>query len=194
MSRYGFLPLLIVEALARLLQLGSPIAGVFSLFYIQAGCQSKALHTISTTSPIHPRFATHSGNGQVVTVTYVPPQLMAIMEHAYYGSFGYHITSFFAASSRFGTPEDLKRLVDCAHSMGLLIIMDMVHSHASKNVNVCVCVHLCVCACVCAPQRVHTCCFVCGRRSQFSSFRKSPFVNVGIVISVKWPQLCFVYS
>ncbi len=61
---------------------------------------------------------------------------MAIMEHAYYGSFGYHITNFFAASSRFGTPEDLKYLVDTAHGMGLLVIMDMVHSHASKNVNV----------------------------------------------------------
>jgi 1,4-alpha-glucan branching enzyme len=62
-------------------------------------------------------------------------QLMAIMEHAYYGSFGYHVTSFLAASSRFGTPEELKYLVDKAHSMGLLIIMDLVHSHAAKNVN-----------------------------------------------------------
>lgn len=62
-------------------------------------------------------------------------QLMAIMEHAYYGSFGYHVTSFLAPSSRFGTPEDLKYLVDTAHGMGLLIIMDLVHSHAAKNVN-----------------------------------------------------------
>jgi 1,4-alpha-glucan branching enzyme len=62
-------------------------------------------------------------------------QLMAIMEHAYYGSFGYHVTQFLAASSRFGTPEDLKYLVDAAHGLGLLIIMDCVHSHASKNVN-----------------------------------------------------------
>ena len=61
-------------------------------------------------------------------------QLMAIMEHAYYGSFGYHVTSFLAPSSRFGTPEDLKALVDKAHGMGLLVIMDIVHSHASKNV------------------------------------------------------------
>ena len=61
-------------------------------------------------------------------------QLMAIMEHAYYGSFGYHVTSFLAPSSRFGTPEDLKFLVDAAHGLGLLVIMDCVHSHASKNV------------------------------------------------------------
>jgi len=61
-------------------------------------------------------------------------QLMAVMEHAYYGSFGYHVTSFLAPSSRFGTPEDLKYLVDCAHSLDLMIIMDCVHSHASKNV------------------------------------------------------------
>lgn len=61
-------------------------------------------------------------------------QLMAIQEHAYYASFGYHVTNFFAASSRFGSPEDLKELVDVAHGMGLLVIMDCVHSHASKNV------------------------------------------------------------
>ena len=61
-------------------------------------------------------------------------QLMAVMEHAYYGSFGYHVTSFLAPSSRFGTPEDLKALVDAAHGLGLLVIMDLIHSHACKNV------------------------------------------------------------
>ena len=60
-------------------------------------------------------------------------QLMAIMEHPYYGSFGYHVSNFFAASSRFGTPDDLKSLVDTAHGMGLRVIMDLVHSHAVKN-------------------------------------------------------------
>ena len=62
-------------------------------------------------------------------------QLMSIMEHAYYASFGYQITSFFAVSSRFGTPEDLKRLIDTAHGLGLRVLLDMVHSHASKNVD-----------------------------------------------------------
>jgi len=60
-------------------------------------------------------------------------QLMAIQEHPYYGSFGYHVSSFFAPSSRFGTPEDLKELIDTAHGMGLRVIMDLVHSHAVKN-------------------------------------------------------------
>lgn len=60
-------------------------------------------------------------------------QIMAIMEHAYYGSFGYHVTNFFAVSSRFGSPEDLKYLIDTAHSYGLFVLMDIVHSHASKN-------------------------------------------------------------
>lgn len=60
-------------------------------------------------------------------------QLMAIMEHPYYGSFGYHVSNFFAPSSRFGNPEDLKYLVDKAHSMGIAAIMDIVHSHAVKN-------------------------------------------------------------
>ncbi|MDD3061449.1 MAG: alpha amylase C-terminal domain-containing protein [Massilibacteroides sp.] len=60
-------------------------------------------------------------------------QIMAIQEHPYYGSFGYHVSSFFAASSRFGTPEELKHLIDDAHGMGIAVIMDIVHSHAVKN-------------------------------------------------------------
>jgi 1,4-alpha-glucan branching enzyme len=62
-------------------------------------------------------------------------QVMAIMEHAYYASFGYQVTSFFSPSSRFGTPEDLKELIDTAHSMGILVFLDLIHSHAAKNVN-----------------------------------------------------------
>ena len=60
-------------------------------------------------------------------------QMMAIKEHPYYGSFGYHVSNYFAPSSRFGTPEDLKYLINKAHQMGLAVIMDMVHSHAVKN-------------------------------------------------------------
>ena len=60
-------------------------------------------------------------------------QLMAIQEHPYYGSFGYHVSNFFAVSSRFGTPNDFKKLVDTAHKLGLRVIMDIVHSHAVKN-------------------------------------------------------------
>ena len=60
-------------------------------------------------------------------------QIMAIQEHPYYGSFGYHVSSFFAASSRFGTPDELKQLIDEAHGMGIAVIMDIVHSHAVKN-------------------------------------------------------------
>ncbi|KAH7372698.1 hypothetical protein KP509_17G017100 [Ceratopteris richardii] len=61
-------------------------------------------------------------------------QLMAIQEHAYYASFGYHVTNFFAVSSRCGTPDDLKSLIDRAHELGLIVLMDIVHSHASNNV------------------------------------------------------------
>lgn len=64
---------------------------------------------------------------------YTAVQLMAVMEHPYYASFGYQVSSFFAASSRFGTPEELKSLVDTAHELGLRVIMDLVHSHAAPN-------------------------------------------------------------
>jgi 1,4-alpha-glucan branching enzyme len=62
-------------------------------------------------------------------------QLMAIQEHPFYGSFGYHVSNFYAASSRFGTPEELKELIDSAHGYGLRVIMDLVHSHSVKNEN-----------------------------------------------------------
>ncbi len=70
---------------------------------------------------------------RIVKAGYNTIQLMAIMEHPYYGSFGYHISSFFASSSRFGTPEELKSLIDAAHAAGVAVIMDIVHSHAVKN-------------------------------------------------------------
>ena len=70
---------------------------------------------------------------RIVAAGYNTLQLMAIPEHPYYGSFGYHVSSFFAASSRFGTPEDLKTMIDTAHGAGLAVIMDIVHSHAVSN-------------------------------------------------------------
>ncbi|MEE1244280.1 MAG: alpha amylase C-terminal domain-containing protein [Acutalibacteraceae bacterium] len=62
-------------------------------------------------------------------------QIMAIMEHPYYGSFGYQVSNFFAASSRYGKSEDLKKLIDTAHQMGIAVLLDVVHSHAVKNTN-----------------------------------------------------------
>ena len=73
---------------------------------------------------ILPRIAKHGYNAI---------QIMGIQEHPYYGSFGYHVSSFFAASSRFGTPDELKHLIDDAHGLGIAVIMDIVHSHAVKN-------------------------------------------------------------
>ena len=71
-----------------------------------------------------PRIANHGHNAI---------QLMAVQEHPYYGSFGYHVSSFFAVSSRCGTPEDLKQLIDEAHGLGLKVFLDIVHSHSVKN-------------------------------------------------------------
>ena len=61
-------------------------------------------------------------------------QLMAIMQHPYYASFGYQVSNFFAVSSWFGTPDDLKMLINTAHSMGISVLLDLVHSHAIKNI------------------------------------------------------------
>ncbi|MBO7697616.1 MAG: hypothetical protein J6S38_01120, partial [Erysipelotrichaceae bacterium] len=71
--------------------------------------------------------------GHVKDLGYNTIQLMAVMEHPYYGSFGYQVSNFFAASSRFGYPDELKYLVDKAHSMGIRVLLDLVHSHAVGN-------------------------------------------------------------
>lgn len=70
---------------------------------------------------------------RIASLGYNAVQLMAIQEHPYYGSFGYHVSSFFAVSSRFGTPDEMKALIDTAHGLGIRVLLDLVHSHAVKN-------------------------------------------------------------
>ena len=70
---------------------------------------------------------------RIASLGYNTIQLMAIQEHPYYGSFGYQVSNFFAPSSRFGTPEELKQLIDEAHNLGIAVVLDIVHSHAVKN-------------------------------------------------------------
>ena len=70
---------------------------------------------------------------RIVKAGYNAVQIMAVQEHPYYGSFGYQVSNFFAVSSRFGTPDDLKTLIDETHAAGLAVFMDIVHSHAASN-------------------------------------------------------------
>ena len=70
---------------------------------------------------------------RVKALGYNTLQIMAVMEHPYYASFGYQVCNFYAASSRFGTPEDLKSLINTAHEMGIAVLLDVVHSHACSN-------------------------------------------------------------
>ncbi|MDR2586577.1 MAG: alpha amylase C-terminal domain-containing protein [Prevotellaceae bacterium] len=70
---------------------------------------------------------------RIVQLGYNTIQLMAIQEHPYYGSFGYQVSNFFAVSSRFGTPDELKALIDAAHKEGIAVLLDIVHSHSVKN-------------------------------------------------------------
>jgi len=89
-------------------------------------------------SSIHPRVATYTEFKndvlpRIKRLGYTAVQLMAVAEHAHYGSFGYHVTSFFAPSSRSGTPEELKAMIDAAHALGIIVLMDLVHAHCSSN-------------------------------------------------------------
>ena len=70
---------------------------------------------------------------RIARLGYNVVQIMAIAEHPYYGSFGYHVANYFAPSSRCGTPDDLRYLIDQAHGLGLAVLMDIVHSHSVKN-------------------------------------------------------------
>uniref|UniRef100_A0A5B6ZJQ5 1,4-alpha-glucan branching enzyme n=1 Tax=Davidia involucrata TaxID=16924 RepID=A0A5B6ZJQ5_DAVIN len=90
---------------------------------------------MSSTEPIINTYANFRDDvlPRIKRLGYNAVQIMAIQEHSYYASFGYHVTNFFAPSSRFGTPDDLKSLIDRAHELGLLVLMDIVHSHASNN-------------------------------------------------------------
>ena len=71
----------------------------------------------------------------IVKCGYNAVQFMALMEHPYYGSFGYQVSGFFSLSSRFGTPEEFKSLVDSCHKNGIRVIMDLIHSHSVRNEN-----------------------------------------------------------
>jgi len=87
---------------------------------------------------VEPKVATYTEFAEVVLprikrMGYNAVQLMAVAEHAHYGCFGYHVTSFYAPASRSGTPEELKYLIDTAHGLGIQVLMDLVHAHASSN-------------------------------------------------------------
>ena len=72
---------------------------------------------------------------RIKSLGYNTIQIMAVMEHPYYGSFGYQVSNFFGVSSRYGTPDDLKELINEAHKKGITVLLDVVHSHAVKNTN-----------------------------------------------------------
>ncbi|KAH9651980.1 SBE3 [Citrus sinensis] len=60
-------------------------------------------------------------------------QLFGVVEHKDYFTVGYRVTNLYAVSSRYGTPDDFKRLVDEAHGLGLLVFLDIVHSYSAAD-------------------------------------------------------------
>lgn len=104
------------------------------VFFGRCGRRKPALCFVSRLDGHDPNHWSNSNHNNPTQTTKTDPKnTKQVQEHAYYASFGYHVTSPFAVSSRSGSPEDLKALVDAAHGMGLLVLLDVIHSHASKN-------------------------------------------------------------
>ncbi len=113
--------------------------------FIDNACLKKESNTPLLIYEAHPGMAQEQGRigtfkefennilPEIKEAGYNAVQLMAVQEHPYYGSFGYHVSNFYAPSSRFGTPEDLKSLIDTAHLLGIKVFMDIIHSHAVNN-------------------------------------------------------------
>jgi 1,4-alpha-glucan branching enzyme len=77
---------------------------------------------------IAPRLADH-----VAELGFTHVELLPVMEHPFYGSWGYQVSGYFAPTSRYGTPDDFRFLVDQLHQRGIGVLLDWVPAHFPKD-------------------------------------------------------------
>lgn len=106
-------------------QIGKPKP--YSVYEVHFGSWRKKIED-GNRSLSYPEMA-HELVGYVKDLGFTHVEFLPVMEHPFFGSWGYQITGYFAPSSRYGSPEDFMYLVDCFHRAGIGVILDWVPSH-----------------------------------------------------------------
>ncbi|MGM0365564.1 MAG: 1,4-alpha-glucan branching protein GlgB [Actinomycetota bacterium] len=102
--------------------------GPISIYELHLGSWARNGSEWLSYRELAPRLAAHIKETGFTHVEFMP-----VMEHPFYGSWGYQITGYFAPTSRYGPPEDFMYLVDCLHQNDIGVILDCVPSHFPRD-------------------------------------------------------------
>ncbi|MEP6492019.1 MAG: 1,4-alpha-glucan branching protein GlgB [bacterium] len=108
-----------------------PVRAPMSIYEVHLGSWARVPeegNRMLTYREIAPRLADH-----VTSLGFTHIELMPIMEHPFYGSWGYQVSGYYAPTSRYGTPDDFRFFVDTLHQRGISVLLDWVPAHFPKD-------------------------------------------------------------